>query len=109
MVCLKRALQIAHAAQHQLAVAMLDTLPAALFVEILNPYLYCFDQGLTLISSTILQVSVNLACWRTYTSIYISHALGARLSSPALCNWICCLAPSMAHAGIASTPKAFKW
>ena len=38
MVCLKRALQIAHAAQHQLAVAMrqLDTLPAALAVEIFN-------------------------------------------------------------------------
>ncbi len=58
MVCLKRALKIAHAAQQQLAIALRqsDTLPAALFVEILNHYLYYFDQGLALISSTVLQV-----------------------------------------------------
>jgi vacuolar protein sorting-associated protein 35 len=62
MVCLKRALKIAHAAQQQLAVArrQSDSLPAALFVEILNHYLYYFDQGLTLISSTVLQVNIPL-------------------------------------------------
>lgn len=58
MVCLKRALKIAHAAQQQLAIALRssDTTPASLFVEILNHYLYYFDQGLTLISSSVLQV-----------------------------------------------------
>ena len=60
MVCLKRALKIAHAAQQQLAIALRqsDTMPAALFVEILNHYLYFFDQGLALITSTVLQVRV---------------------------------------------------
>ncbi|CAL5218743.1 g459 [Coccomyxa viridis] len=62
MVCLKRALKIAHAAQQQLAIALRqsDTLPAALFVEILNHYLYYFDQGLALISSTVLQNLLEL-------------------------------------------------
>ena len=62
MVCLKRALKIAHAAQQQLAIALRqsDTLPAALFVEILNHYLYYFDQGLTLITSAVLQVGTWL-------------------------------------------------
>ncbi len=62
MVCLKRALKIAHAAQQQLAIAMRqsDTMPAALFVEILNHYLYYFDQGLTLINSTVLQVRLEV-------------------------------------------------
>lgn len=61
MVCLKRALKIAHAAQQQLAIALRqsDTMPAALFVEILNHYLYYFDQGLALISSTVLQVNTQ--------------------------------------------------
>ena len=69
MVCLKRALKIAHAAQQQLAVAMRqsDSLPAALFVEILNHYLYYFDQGLTLISSTVLQVNIPFYMLATYT------------------------------------------
>ena len=60
MVCLKRALKIAHAAQQQLAIALRsnDTTPASLFVEILNHYLYYFDQGLTLISSSVLQVGL---------------------------------------------------
>lgn len=58
MMCLKRALKIAHAAQQQLAVALRssDTLPAWLFVEILNHYLYYFDQGLSSISASVLQV-----------------------------------------------------
>ena len=63
MVCLKRALKIAHAAQQQLAIALRssDTTPASLFVEILNHYLYYFDQGLTLISSSVLQVGPQCA------------------------------------------------
>lgn len=62
MVCLKRALKIAHAAQQQLAVALRssDTVPAWLFVEILNHYLYYYDQGLSLISVSVLQVASSL-------------------------------------------------
>ncbi|BDA44236.1 probable vacuolar protein sorting-associated protein 35 [Coccomyxa sp. Obi] len=62
MMCLKRALKIAHAAQQQLAVALRssDTLPAWLFVEILNHYLYYYDQGLTSISASVLQNLLEL-------------------------------------------------
>ncbi|EIE25972.1 vacuolar protein sorting-associated protein 35, partial [Coccomyxa subellipsoidea C-169] len=62
MMCLKRALKIAHAAQQQLAVALRssDTLPAWLFVEILNHYLYYFDQGLSSISASVLQNLLEL-------------------------------------------------
>ena len=62
MVCLKRALKIAHAAQQQLAIALKsnDTTPASLFVEVLNHYLYYYDQGLALISSSVLQVCSHL-------------------------------------------------
>ena len=57
--CLKRALKIANAAQQQLAVALksADTAPAFLYVEILNQYLYYFDQGLPNITSSVMQVS----------------------------------------------------
>lgn len=56
--CLKRALKIANAAQQQLAVALkaADTAPAFLYVEILNQYLYYFDQGLPNITSSVMQV-----------------------------------------------------
>ena len=64
--CLKRALKIANAAQQQLAVAGKPARggdaaagPAAassLFVEILNHYLYFFDQGCQLITTAVLQV-----------------------------------------------------
>ena len=68
--CLKRALKIANAAQQQLAVALkaADTAPAFLYVEILNQYLYYFDQGLPNITSSVMQVSqlqslgVSCAC-----------------------------------------------
>ena len=57
--CLKRALKIANAARQQLAVALKasDTAPAFLYVEILNHYLYYFEQGLPNITSSVLQVS----------------------------------------------------
>ena len=60
--CLKRALKIANAARQQLAVALKasDTVPAFLYVEILNQYLYYFEQGLPNITSSIMQVS---HCW----------------------------------------------
>lgn len=59
MVCLKRALKIAHAAQQQLTAALKtsDTQPVALFVEILNHYVYYYKQGLPSITSSVLQVS----------------------------------------------------
>lgn len=73
--CLKRALKIANAAQQQLAVAGKPARgadasagPAAassLFVEILNHYLYFFDQGCQLITTAVLQASsfcASLAC-----------------------------------------------
>jgi Vacuolar protein sorting-associated protein 35 len=58
MVCLKRALKIAHAAQQQLAAARKtsDTQPVALFVEILNHYVYYYKQGLPSITSSVMQV-----------------------------------------------------
>lgn len=57
--CLKRALKIANAAQQQLAVALKssDTGPAFLYVDILNQYLYYFDQGLPNITTQVMQVS----------------------------------------------------
>ena len=57
--CLKRALKIANAARQQLAVALKasDTAPAFLYVEILNQYLYYFEQGLPNITSSVMQVS----------------------------------------------------
>ena len=58
MGCLKRALKIAHAAQQQLAISRKtqDTTPVLLFLEILNKYLYYFDQGLGPITPEILKV-----------------------------------------------------
>ncbi len=57
--CLKRALKSANAAQQQLAVALKasDTSPAFLYVEILNQYLYYFEQGLPNITASVIQVS----------------------------------------------------
>ena len=57
LVCLKRALKTAHAAQQQLAAALrgADTAPASLFVEILNHYLFYFDQGMPGITPSVLQ------------------------------------------------------
>ena len=55
---LKSALKIANAAQQQLAVALKasDPAPGFLYVEILNQYLYYFDQRLPNIMSAVLQV-----------------------------------------------------
>ncbi|KAL3144750.1 hypothetical protein ABBQ38_001871 [Trebouxia sp. C0009 RCD-2024] len=61
--CLKRALKIANAAQQQLAVALKasDTSPAFLYVEILNQYLYYFEQGLPNITPAVMQSLLELA------------------------------------------------
>ena len=58
MVCLKRALKIANSAQQQLAVVLKGdhTTPVMLFVEILNHYLFYFEQGNPSITTSVLQV-----------------------------------------------------
>lgn len=63
MTCLKRALKIANAAQQQLAVALkaADTGPVLLFVEILNQYLYYFEERLPSITPSVLQVRLPMA------------------------------------------------
>ena len=48
MMCLKRALKVANAAQQQLAMSAKRTglsEPVRLYVDILNQYLFFFDQG----------------------------------------------------------------
>ncbi|KAK9808922.1 hypothetical protein WJX72_006449 [[Myrmecia] bisecta] len=62
MVCLKRALKIANAAQQQSAVALKasDTSHVCLFVDILNHYLYYFEQGNTNITPSVLQSLLEL-------------------------------------------------
>ena len=60
MVCLKRALKIANAAQQQLTMSARRTgcsEPVSLFVDILNQYLYYFEQGLPDITLQVLQAS----------------------------------------------------
>lgn len=59
MSCLKRALKIAHAAQQQLSISRRtqDTTPVLLFLEILNKYLYYFDQKLPPITPDVLKAS----------------------------------------------------
>ena len=59
MSCLKRGLKIAHAAQQQLNISRKtqDTTPVLLFLEILNKYLYYFDQGLPPITTEVLKAS----------------------------------------------------
>ena len=62
--CLKRALKIAHAAQQQLAVVERKGAersgPAHLFVEILNAYLYFYDQGVETIKKDDIQSVLEL-------------------------------------------------
>ena len=58
MACLKRGLKIADAAQNQLNMSRKtqDTTPMLLYVEVLNKYLYYFDQELPKIGPDELQV-----------------------------------------------------
>ena len=83
--CLKRALKIANAAQQQLAVALkaADTSPAFLYVEILNQYLYYFDQGLPNITSSVMQVSqLQSLCVSRACNAASSCILSCILSAP---------------------------
>lgn len=90
--CLKRALKIANAAQQQLAVALKssDTGPAFLYVEILNQYLYYFDQGLPNITSSVMQVRVELVRVVKHVHAYQQWAdASASLMPQALQSWCC--------------------
>ncbi|KAJ0086193.1 hypothetical protein Patl1_09512 [Pistacia atlantica] len=60
LLCLKRALRIANAAQQMANVARGSSGPVILFVEILNKYLYFFEKGNSQITSAAIQSLVEL-------------------------------------------------
>lgn len=60
LLCLKRALRIANAAQQMSSVARGSSGPVTLFVEILNKYLYYFEKGNPQITSAAIQGLIEL-------------------------------------------------
>ncbi|CAI9301950.1 unnamed protein product [Lactuca saligna] len=60
LLCLKRALRIANAAQQMASVARGSSGPVTLFVEILNKYLYYFEKGNPQITSGAIQGLIEL-------------------------------------------------
>ncbi|XP_044475370.1 vacuolar protein sorting-associated protein 35B-like isoform X3 [Mangifera indica] len=60
LLCLKRALRIANAAQQMAIIARGISGPVILFVEILNKYLYFFEKGNSQITSSAIQSLVEL-------------------------------------------------
>nr|XP_043615373.1 vacuolar protein sorting-associated protein 35B-like [Erigeron canadensis] len=60
LLCLKRALRIANAAQQMANVARGSSGPVTLFVEILNKYLYYFEKGNPQITSATIQGLIEL-------------------------------------------------
>ncbi|XP_030453469.1 vacuolar protein sorting-associated protein 35B isoform X1 [Syzygium oleosum] len=60
LLCLKRALRIANAAQQMASVTRGSTGPVTLFVEILNKYLYFFEKGNPQVTSSAIQSLVEL-------------------------------------------------
>ncbi|XP_057973028.1 vacuolar protein sorting-associated protein 35B-like [Malania oleifera] len=60
LLCLKRSLRIANAAQQMANVARGSSGPVTLFVEILNKYLYFFEKGNPQITSVAIQSLVEL-------------------------------------------------
>lgn len=60
LLCLKRALRIANAAQQMSSATRGSNGPMTLFVEILNKYLYYFEKGNTQVTSTIIQGLLEL-------------------------------------------------
>ncbi|XP_026396354.1 vacuolar protein sorting-associated protein 35B-like [Papaver somniferum] len=60
LLCLKRALRIANAAQQMASATRGSGGPVTLFVEILNKYLYFFEKGNPQITSTAIQGLVEL-------------------------------------------------
>lgn len=87
MVCLKRALKIAHAAQQQLQAALKtnDTQPVALFVEILNHYVYYYKQGLPSITSSVLQVRNSFSTRQSPSLVSCVCLICATESTATLC------------------------
>ncbi|XVF73925.1 hypothetical protein PTKIN_Ptkin13bG0020200 [Pterospermum kingtungense] len=60
LLCLKRALRIANAAQQMANVARGSSGPVTLFVEILNKYIYFFEKGNQQITSAAIQGLIEL-------------------------------------------------
>ncbi|KAJ9675044.1 hypothetical protein PVL29_024126 [Vitis rotundifolia] len=60
MLCLKRALRIANAAQQMATVARGSSGPVTLFVEILNKYIYFFEKGNSQVTSSAIQGLIEL-------------------------------------------------
>uniref|UniRef100_A0A1D1YWX6 Vacuolar protein sorting-associated protein 35 n=1 Tax=Anthurium amnicola TaxID=1678845 RepID=A0A1D1YWX6_9ARAE len=60
LLCLKRALRIANAAQQMANVTRGSSGPVTLFVEILNKYLYFFEKGNPQITSSVIQGLIEL-------------------------------------------------
>ncbi|XP_028055371.1 vacuolar protein sorting-associated protein 35B-like isoform X5 [Camellia sinensis] len=60
LLCLKRSLRIANAAQHMANVARGSSGPVTLFVEILNKYLYFFERGNPQVTGEAIQSLIEL-------------------------------------------------
>ncbi|XP_052487040.1 vacuolar protein sorting-associated protein 35B isoform X5 [Gossypium raimondii] len=60
LLCLKRALRIANAAQQMASIARDSSGPVTLFVEILNKYLYYFEKGNKQITAAAIQHLIEL-------------------------------------------------
>ncbi|KAJ7571069.1 hypothetical protein O6H91_01G147500 [Diphasiastrum complanatum] len=60
LLCLKRALRIANAAQQMSSVTRGSSGPLTLFVEILNKYLYYFEKGIPQVTSNLIQGLLEL-------------------------------------------------
>ncbi|CAM6058139.1 unnamed protein product [Sphagnum tenellum] len=60
LLCLKRALRIAHAAQQMSSATRGTSGPMTLFVEILNKYLYYFEKGNPQVTSSVIQGLLEL-------------------------------------------------
>jgi vacuolar protein sorting-associated protein 35 len=60
LLCLKRALRIAHAAQQMSSATRGTSGPMTLFVEILNKYLYHFEKGNPQVTSSVIQGLLEL-------------------------------------------------
>ncbi|GMP44676.1 hypothetical protein CsSME_00013503 [Camellia sinensis var. sinensis] len=60
LLCLKRSLRIANAAQHMANVARGSSGPVTLFVEILNKYLYFFEKGNPQVTGEAIQSLIEL-------------------------------------------------
>ncbi|CAA6665366.1 unnamed protein product [Spirodela intermedia] len=65
LLCLKRALRIANAAQQMANVTRGGSGPVTLFIEILNKYLYFFENGNPQITSSVIQDLIELIMTET--------------------------------------------